>query len=510
MSALAGALPVSVLSSASSTGANAASNPGSTGTGGSGTALPTPIQHVFLIMMENEQTGVIYPNQPYETQLANTYGWGGNANSQNNGTGYYAACHPSAPNYLAITSGQTLQCNSDGYSTYSVNNLGNLLQTAGESWVAYEESAQVPCQEHNSGLYVVRHNPFPYYSDLGGTTPSSACMTHVLPIKNLTRDYPYTATPPAFTYIAPNILNDGHSSSAATGDYWLSTFIPNLIAQPWFSSTAIFIVYDEAYEANGTENFTGYDGLVGGPVYMVAASPYTAGIGALGYNATHYNTLSTIEWLLGLPATGAGLDGTSAFPVLTSLFQPQIFGPGVNLRYTDLPAADLKGLNLRDDDLQYANLAGADLQGSDLQGADLEFANLTGADLQGANLEHANLAGAELQRADLRGSSLQYADLAGADLRHADLRASSLEYADLQGANLRAAKLPGAQLEYADMASALLTGFGPTTSLATNFNAADLYQAILTGALCGSPNYITAAGANINAVGVPATCEPPL
>jgi hypothetical protein len=52
----------------------------------------------------------------------------------------------------------------------------------------------------------------------------------------------------------------------------------------------------------------------------VSVSPYSVGLGALGVNASHYNLLTTIEWLLGLPSTGTGNDGTSQFPALTGLF----------------------------------------------------------------------------------------------------------------------------------------------------------------------------------------------
>ena len=511
MTALVSALPASDLSALSLGGAKTGADSAVASADGSGPQFPTPIHHVFLILMENEQTSVIYNQQPYETTLANTYGWGGDANNPDS-IGYYAVCHPSAPNYLALTSGQALQCGSDGFATYSVNNLGNLLQTAGKSWIAYEESASQPCQQTDSlsGLYVVRHNPFPYYSDLGGTTPGSVCMTHVVPIANLTTDYPYARTPPAFTYIAPNILNDGHSSSAATGDHWLSTFIPNLIAQPWFASTAVFIVYDEAYTAHGDENFSGYDGLVGGPVYMVAASPYTQGIGALAQNNSHYDLLSTMEWLLGLSATGKGLDGTPQFPVMTSLFQARVFGPGVNLRYTHLPAADLSGLDLQNDNLAYADLAAANLQGADLQGAHLQHADLAGANLRGADLQGAYLAGADFLVADLQGANLQFADAPGASFELASLKNANLAHADLQGSDLQGAEPKDANLEYADMTGAVLTGFGPSPGRATDFNGADLYMAILTHAVCGTPNYITAIGANVGAIGVPSSCRPPL
>jgi phosphatidylinositol-3-phosphatase len=456
-----------------STGANNA-NVGNGGPGGDpSTHLPTPIKHVFLILMENEQTSNIYGTVPYETQLANTYAWGGDANSNPDNVGYYAVCHPSAPNYLALTSGQPLQCGSDGYSQYPANNLGNLLQTAGESWLAWEESANVPCQEYNSGNYAVRHNPFPYYSDLEPNVTGGPCDTHVLPIANLTDDYPYSTTPPAFTYIAPNVLDDAHNTNATYGDDWLSGFLPKLIAQPWFSSSVIFITYDEAYTESGNENFSGPGPLVGGPVYTVAVSPYSVGMGAVAYNTSHYDLLTTIEWLLGLPGTGMGNDSTLAYPVVPQFFEPELFGPGVHLQYTDLKGADLAAYNLSGDDLEYADLQGADLQE---------------ADLAGANLQYADLAGANLQGADLAGAHLQYTNLAGADLEGAGFEGADLRFADLMGA--------------------ALTGFGPVDH--TNFDGANLDNAELTGAVCGKPNYIDAAGADTNAVGVPASCTPPL
>jgi phosphatidylinositol-3-phosphatase len=473
MISLAGVLPGSSWISGSRADAKGVLTPATVDASDVTPQLPTPIKHVFLIMMENEQTNLIYGVEPYQTKLANTYAWGGDANNPDQ-VGYYAICHPSAPNYLALTSGEPLQCGSDGFSNYSVNNIGNLLQTSGESWIDYEESASYTCQQNDSasGLYVERHNPLVYYSDLGGNTPGSPCMTHVVPIANLTNDYPFSQTPPAFTYIAPNVLNDAHSSSAATGDWWLSTFMPKIIAAPWFSSTVVFIVYDEAYKANGNENYTGYDNKVvdGGPVYMAAVSPYTEGMGAIAYDASHYNLLSTMEWLLGLPQTETGHSGNVKFPVLTSLFQPRVFGPDVDLAGTHLPWADLAGLSLQGDDLAGADLVDANLQGADLLGADLQGADLEGAHIQGANLQSS----------------------------------------DLAGVNLRGAQLQGTNIKDADLTGSILTGLGPASVQETNFDGADLDHAVLTHAVCGSPNYITATGATLGAIGVPSSCRPPL
>ena len=297
-------------------------SPGETEAGAvvSPTSFPTPIQHVFLIMMENEGAKQVVGSGgvPYQSYLATTYAWGGDA-EENGGVGYYAVCHPSTGDYIAVTAGQPLHCGSDGYATYSVNNLGNELQTAGLSWIDYEESATKNCQTTTVGLYAVRHNPFPYYTDLGSPTdPNSVCYTHVVPIGNLTQDYPYNATPPAFTYVVPNVNNDAHNTNAKVGDDFLRAFVSKLVNQTWFASTVIFIDYDES---GSPQLDTGYDGLVGGPVPMFAVSPYSVGIGTVDRtNTSHYNLLATMEWLLGLPGTGTGNDSSAKFPAMKSLF----------------------------------------------------------------------------------------------------------------------------------------------------------------------------------------------
>lgn len=311
-------LPVPAIITVTDTHGNSATASTSLDVGSaSATSFPTPIQHVFLIMMENAGVDQVYgtSSAPYETQLANTYAWGGDALTNASGIGYYAVCHPSAPNYLSITGGQPLQCGSDSYNTYSVDNLGNQLATAGIPWVAYGESMTVPCQPYDSGEYVVRHMVFPYYADLGGSEPGSVCYNDVQPLASLLDDYPFASTPPAFTYIAPNLIDDGHDSSVSTGDAWLDSFVSKLMAEPWFSSSVILITYDESYGANRDG---GYSGLAGGPVYFVAVSPFTKEVGAYPADTSHYDALATIEWLLDLPYLSSA--GSATFPPMKGLF----------------------------------------------------------------------------------------------------------------------------------------------------------------------------------------------
>jgi len=151
----------------------------------------------------------------------------------------------------------------------------------------------------------------------------------------------------------------------------------------------------------------------------------------------------------------------------------------------------------------------ADLRpGANLQYADLQGQNLQGFDLAGANLQHATLAGSTLSSANLDGANLQNANLAGANLQGATLQGANLQNAVLSGSTLSSANFDGANLQYADLSVAILTG---TSTTSTDFDSANMQHANLAGAVCGTPNFITASGANLqHAQFVPASCNPPL
>jgi hypothetical protein len=311
-------------------------------------SFPTPIQHVYEILMENagvNQT-IGATGQPFETYLANTYAYAG--------TDYYAQCHPSTGNYISLVSGAADHCGSDGApgtngSPWSLNNLGNQLQASGLSWVAYEEEMTTPCQATNyPGNYAVRHNPFPYFSDIAG----SVCDTHDLPIANLTSgagvDGSYFNRTTAsnvtnYTWITPDLLNDGHNTTPAVGDHFLKAFVSQLVNESWFSSTVIFVTYDESglpqvntgYAVAGVtpipycvSHATGptktTDVACGGPVATIVVSPYTLGVGA-AYTAhqqnSHYDLLSTVDWLLNLGGEGNSSATSTTFPPMSSLFK---------------------------------------------------------------------------------------------------------------------------------------------------------------------------------------------
>ena len=72
----------------------------------------------------------------------------------------------------------------------------------------FGEDMGTPCNLVNAGNYAVRHNPFLYYSQIQTT---SRCTAHCV---DYTKFDP--SSPPVFTYIAPNLIDDMHNPDPTT------------------------------------------------------------------------------------------------------------------------------------------------------------------------------------------------------------------------------------------------------------------------------------------------------
>jgi len=75
---------------------------------------------------------------------------------------YFAATHPSQPNYIAMTSGDWKYCgNTDDNVNLNVSNIADLLEAKGLDWKAYNEDFPGKCAPDKSiGKYYRKHNPF--------------------------------------------------------------------------------------------------------------------------------------------------------------------------------------------------------------------------------------------------------------------------------------------------------------------------------------------------------------
>ena len=267
---------------------NGTSAPTSTSAGPCGrtTTAPTAYQHVVWIVFENKGYSEVMGSSsaPYINQLAKNCG---------SATSMYAEAHPSLPNYIAMTSGSTQGITDDNGPSSHPLNVASIFSQLGSNWRALQESMPSNCDKSNSGSYAVRHNPAAYYTNLG-----TACTS---------QDVPLGSTPDIsarFTFITPNLCDDMHDCSVATGDTWLSKQLPAILNSTQYASgsTALFITWDED------------DSSAANHIPTVVVAPSVVPATASGTRFDHYAMLHTTEQMLGMSFLGQAATAPSMAP----------------------------------------------------------------------------------------------------------------------------------------------------------------------------------------------------
>jgi len=215
-------------------------------------------------------------------------------------TDYSAITHPSLPNYLAATSGSTggvttdcspAQCPQDRDSLFTQ------IDRAGLEWRTYAEAMPSPCNLTAQGRYATKHNPAVYYPSI-----RDRCRRWDLPVSALD----VTKALASFTFIEPDLCDDGHDCSTRFADAWLGAMLDRLTRSPAYrkhGDVAVFVTWDEGIGADQH-------------VATVVISP---GVRRGTFSAaayTHYSLLRTTEVLLGLEPLGnakAAADMSTAF-----------------------------------------------------------------------------------------------------------------------------------------------------------------------------------------------------
>jgi hypothetical protein len=326
-----------------------------------------PVRHVFVVVLENEdQTTSFGPTSP-ATYLARTLPSMGELLPN-----YYGTGHESNDNYIAMVSGQGPNPGnqsdslayvdvspgtpgSDGQATGTgsvypswVQTIGNQLSNAGLSWKGYMEDMgnsttesrtcrhPAPNQPDDTQSaragdeYAARHNPFVYFHSI---VDSPLCNANDVPYDQLAGDLRSVATTPNYSFITPNLCDDGHDSPCVDGrpgglvsaDKFLQTLVPQILASPAYRQDGLLIVtFDESHsgaqaccgeQSANTPNAGGTSqGPGGGRVGAVLLSPFVAPgtVNQTAYN--HYGMLRSVEDLFGLGHLGyAGVAGLKAF-----------------------------------------------------------------------------------------------------------------------------------------------------------------------------------------------------
>lgn len=246
------------------------------GAGGcAGSSLPSigVPRSVFVIVMENHSYDAALQGD-FTAKLAQQVGVAAD---------YHGITHPSVPNYLAMTSGQTWGITDDVYRALPAQDLGDQLTAHHVSWRAYMEGLGAGGCTDSPPPYDLDHNPFAYY---GGRCPSN-----VVPSGDLAGDLAKRAT--RFAWIGPDLCHDQHDCSTSVGDQWLQQTVRMITgSRSWVAGAVILVTWDED------------DGSADNRVLTLVIRPGVKHrVSEVRYD--HYSLLATIEDIFGLPRLGS-------------------------------------------------------------------------------------------------------------------------------------------------------------------------------------------------------------
>jgi phosphatidylinositol-3-phosphatase len=355
------------------------------GAGSAQAFKPPKIHHVWVIVLENQGYAATFGNPAADPYLAQTLPAQGALLES-----YYATGHASNDNYVSLASGQPPNAQnqadcpkfddftgaimlSNGVEAGTgcvypkeVASIGTQLSAHSLSWKAYEEDMgnepnreAAACGHPAVGAtdetqkavpgdgYATRHDPFVYFHSV--IDEVSYCDKHVVALGSPTGAMPAAALrgetglatdlttlskTPRFSFITPNLCNDGHdypctnqpsgASALADIDTFLETWVPKITSSQAYRENGLLeIIFDEAANSEteacceempgpGSPS-PGITGPGGGRVGAVLLSPFIkpGTVTTTAYN--HYSSLASWETLFGLPRLAYAASVPSVF-----------------------------------------------------------------------------------------------------------------------------------------------------------------------------------------------------
>jgi hypothetical protein len=345
------------------------------------------IHHVFVIMLENEDYASTFGEPSADPYLAQTLPAEGALLED-----YYATGHESNDNYISIVSGQPPNVENQADCQYftnftsseveadgvqkglgcvypaSVENIGTQLTATKRKWKAYEQDMGNDPNRETAACghpavggkdetqdavegdgYATRHDPFVYFHSV--IDNQTYCDEHVVALGSPSGEMPPAALKgetglatdlrsagktPTFSFITPNLCEDGHdypcknepsgASALADIDRFLETWVPKITGSPAFQKGGLLeITFDESdgpqsdssscceEEPGPGSPLPGITGPGGGRIGAVLISPFIkpGTISTTPYN--HYSSLASFESLLGLPRLAGAATVPSTF-----------------------------------------------------------------------------------------------------------------------------------------------------------------------------------------------------
>ncbi len=244
-------------------------------------AQTTPIDHVFIVVMENTD----YQNalaQPFMGELSRQGALLTNMNG---------VIHPSQGNYIAMAAGDSFGLMHDRNVDYDINHLGDLLEAKGLTWKVYAEDYPENCfLGARSGKYVRKHVPFLSFKNIQNNL--ARCNSHIVNASRLAEDIKNKALPNYAMYI-PNLDNDGHDTSSDFADRWLTTTFQSQLQNPDFINNTLFVLtFDES------------ESFFSNHVYTALYGPMIKSGSSMDDSLSHYDILKMVEDVFSLGSMG--------------------------------------------------------------------------------------------------------------------------------------------------------------------------------------------------------------
>ena len=239
-------------------------------------ALPS-FAHVVIVIEENRSQANIIGNT--STPFINALAANGAMMAQS-----FAETHPSEPNYLALFAGNTFGLKKDScpVDVGAQPNLATELLSAGYTFGGYSEDLPaVGSAVCGAGKYARKHVPWANFSNV---PPAVSVPFSAFPTGNY-------ASLPTVSFVIPNNDNNMHDGSIAAGDAWLNRQLSGYATWARSNNSLLIVTWDEDD---------------GGPHNQIPTVFYGAHVQPGTYDETinHYNVLSTIEQMYGLPKIG--------------------------------------------------------------------------------------------------------------------------------------------------------------------------------------------------------------
>jgi len=273
-------------------------------------ATTSAIKHVFVIALENHGASDIYGNTASAPYINGTL-----LPSSGRATNFVDRLPSlvSEPHYVWMEAGTNAFSDhtftndnnpSSSNSTASTAHLSTQIVAAGSTWLSYQEglnSTTGACPIAGSGNYAPKHDPFIFFRDVSGATPSKTnafCAAHHKALTALASDLA-NDTVAAYNFITPNLCHDMHSNSCAgsadpikQGDDWLAANVPAIQAYVNAHQGVLFIVWDEPVGSTGT-------------IPLIVVGPHVKPNFASTVTYSHSSLVKSVEQILALPTLAA-------------------------------------------------------------------------------------------------------------------------------------------------------------------------------------------------------------